>query len=220
MKIITLSKSSKIVIIFFNFVKGFLDSNSDVLKLAESNEIYNTEGSTATVLLLKDDDLFLGYVGDSSAILIKGNSSVNLCEDIDIPEVNKLECQRIENLGGVVLRVGQTLRLQGEIGLTRALGDAKYKKFLLAEPHLTHLKLEEKCRYIVLATDGLWKYLNISAVITLVLDNSELSECQIAELLHQSAMENGCMDNATIVVINLYKRKLIGNKFSGDNLYN
>lgn len=150
-------------------------------------------------------------MGDSSAILLRNNgeSTVKLCEEIDTAESNQREVERIEKSGGIVLKVGQIMRVQGEIAVTRAIGDYKYKEFIITEPHIVHTEIRKEYRdeYLIIASDGLWNTLSFSEVSNIVYQNKEKTECEISELLHKIAREKDSQDNITVLIINLAKRE-------------
>lgn len=186
-----------------------LDSELEILHC--SDQLSPTEGSTATAALLLKDQLHLAYIGDSSAILIRngGKSVINLSDCKDSAENNAAEVERIEKAGGVVLKVGGTMRVQGELAVTRAFGDHKYKSLITSKPHVVNMKLSEDCdnEFLILATDGLWNALSYEEVATLVTSMKEKPENSIAECLYQKAVEKDSRDNITIAVINLEKRR-------------
>jgi len=47
-------------------------------------------------------------------------------------------------------------RLEGELALSRSIGDYRFKKYLSSEPEMTSHQLSDKDEYIILATDGFW----------------------------------------------------------------
>ncbi len=175
--------------------------------MACAKQLTDKEGSTATVALLVNDDLYLGYVGDSAAMIVQGPTqaaAVRLCQEVDTVEASHSEVTRIEAAGGVVIRG----RVLGELALTRAFGDVKYKAYVPAEPHIVHHKLEEgKDQFVVLATDGLWNVISADEVAKIVIDHREEAEDSIARALYSAATSKNSRDNITIVVINLEKRR-------------
>jgi serine/threonine protein phosphatase PrpC len=62
--------------------------------------------------------------------------------------------------------VHKSLRVNGEINVTRSLGDKRLKGILSAEPDIATYRLNEQDRMLVLATDGLW-----SVLIELIVDS-------------------------------------------------
>ena len=204
-----LTHFTKVRVFLFTIV-AFFQLDGELLILGKTGQLFDTEGSTATIALLLNDDLYVSYIGDSSAILIGngGKTVTNLCPEIDTASDNTKEVERIEKAGGVVLKVGKTIRVQGELALTRSFGDSRYKQYVISEPHITQHKLknENKHEFLVMASDGLWNSLTAVEVAHLVTEMKEEPENEIAERLHAEAMKRNCTDNITIAVINLEKR--------------
>jgi serine/threonine protein phosphatase PrpC len=189
---------------------AFAELDCELGTLASTHQIADNEGSTATVALITDNELHLAYVGDSAALLVdcETQNSTRLCQEVDTAASNENEVARVERAGGMVLKVGGTLRVQGELAVTRALGDLKYKPYVTSEPHIVHVSLPNAGlgQRLVLATDGLWNFLTPEDVATTVAASQHLPESEIAELLYSAALLKGSNDNITIAVINLHKR--------------
>lgn len=178
--------------------------------MAEEGRIGKGEGSTATVILLLNDELYVAYIGDSAAVLVESDNKtfVDLCPELDVAGSNPQEVERIRKLDGVVLMVGETMRVQGELALTRSLGVLKYKPYVTANPHIKRYSLKEQQNsFLVVATDGLWKALDGAAVAKIVSENTKLDEAEIAKKLHDEAIKRNSTDNITIVVVNIEKRQ-------------
>lgn len=89
-------------------------------------------GCTANVVIVDEESkkIFVANAGDSRAVLGKKGEAVPLSFDHK-PE-NEVEIERIEKAGSTITEG----RVDGNLNLTRALGDLKYKQ-------KTHLKPEE-----------------------------------------------------------------------------
>ncbi|KAH7441222.1 hypothetical protein KP509_03G029400 [Ceratopteris richardii] len=98
----------------------------------ESNQKHDV-GSTASTAILVGDRLVVANVGDSRAVICRGNTAYALSEDHK-PN-RKDERQRIEEAGGVVIWAG-TWRVGGILAVSRAFGDRSLKQFVVAEPEL------------------------------------------------------------------------------------
>ncbi len=107
-------------------------------------------GCTAVVALLVGKKLFVANAGDSRAVLMRNGVAVALSEDhkptqvifwfdrflgyFNPPFLQERELNRIKSAGGYVNVVG---RVNGNLNLSRSLGDLKYKQ-------LKHLRPEEQ----------------------------------------------------------------------------
>lgn len=90
-------------------------------------------GCTAIVgLVIGNEKLIVANAGDSRGVLCRSGKAIALSEDHKPQDVR--ESNRIKNAGGFVNAVG---RINGNLNLSRSLGDLKYKS-------LKHLKPEEQ----------------------------------------------------------------------------
>lgn len=112
------------------------------------------------------------------------------------------EQQRIEEAGGMVIFIG-TWRVNGNLSVSRAIGDAKDKKYVIGEGDVTRTAMTGKEDYLVVACDGIWD----------VVDDQELVECigkhlskenqrsTTAKALVEFAKSEGSGDNMTAIII-------------------
>lgn len=172
-----------------------------------TSDTCNLAGSTALVLYFAPNGvLYIANVGDSLAVLgsnsmdpvvLNRQHSVHLCED---------ERARIEAKGGSLVPITISdetyYRIEGQMSLTRAFGDAHLKQFLTSEPELTEIdsKVRSKYDWIILATDGLWDVLrkeDISQIMKRTVSKADL----VTKRLVSEAIERGSTDNITVVAI-------------------
>jgi protein phosphatase PTC2/3 len=100
--------------------QGFLDIDAAMLKDQTLRE--QMAGSTAVAILIKDDKLYCANAGDSRAIAcINGQLEVL---SLDHKPNNENEYKRICTGGGWV----EFNRVNGNLALSRALGDFEFKK--------------------------------------------------------------------------------------------
>ena len=109
------------------------------------------DGCTAAAMVIREQDLYLGHVGDSRAVLFRNGECMQLSNDHkpNIPE----ERERIEKMGGVVIWAG-TWRVGGVLAVSRAFGDRLLKDFVVARPDLRHEKLGAGDVAVVLVRGG------------------------------------------------------------------
>ena len=145
-------------------------------------------GTTATVVLLTDRQLYIANVGDSRCIKAnrrgsRGWISATLTVD-DKPELEE-ESARISSSGGKVrtLSVGGVPRAcrldeNGEVAgatlsLSRSLGDTAMKSVgVIADPHVRSLELSDEDACLVLASDGVWDVMSNREVADICEDYS------------------------------------------------
>lgn len=97
--------------------------------------------------------LYCANVGDSRAVLCRGDKAIRLTIDhkASLPE----EAKRIVDAGGFV---SSTKRVNGVLAISRALGDHLLKEndVVTAEPYTQDIELTHDDHYLILACDGLW----------------------------------------------------------------
>ena len=123
-----------------------------------------TAGCTACVIFCCDDKAYVANAGDSRAVLCRGGVAVNLSEDHKPSQ--KKELGRIRAAGGFVNSQG---RINGNLNLSRSIGDLKYKQvfgfapedqIITAEPDVTVTTILPEDEFILLACDGIWEVIH------------------------------------------------------------
>jgi serine/threonine protein phosphatase PrpC len=141
---------------------GVLESNNIWI----SGEGPDCMGTTAVVALvcLKTQEVFVANAGDSRCIRISGKKGVNLSRDHK--PILKSERLRIKKAGGFVLNPEDGGRVDGNLSLSRALGDFAYKRNkklkpseqkISCEPEVRHHRLDPNDSFLVLGCDGIWE---------------------------------------------------------------
>ena len=70
--------------------------------------------------------------------------SLSLCPLTSLHRTSEAsECERVEAQGGWLLSVKKTLRVQGQLQVTRAFGDWRYQPYISASPEIKILQKEE-----------------------------------------------------------------------------
>jgi len=187
------------------------DSPQDVLQVLrkaylETDERLKTavpshHGCTAVTCLVtgKGDSkyLYAGNVGDARAVLCRDGKAIRLTEEHKASDV--AESKRIIDRGGFIING----RVNGQIIITRSLGDHLMKEYIIGDPFLHFEKLTEKDTHLIVACDGLWDVVEDQAAADFVLENSKLSAGEISKKLLIKALQDGTTDNLTIMVIKL-----------------
>jgi len=132
-------------------------------------------GCTAVVACIRGKELLVGWSGDSRAIICKGGKAVALSEDHKPND--PVERSRIEKAGGFVQEMNGHHRVNGNLNLSRAIGDLKYKgnstiekkdQIITAEPDITRWTLSPDDEFAVLACDGVWDVMSNQEVADFV----------------------------------------------------
>ncbi len=167
-------------------------------QLDPAHGIYS--GCTAIVAVLTRDagKLYTANVGDARAVLCRHGRAIRLSFDHQarVPE----ERQRIKECGGLVIND----RVNGTLAVTRALGDASMKEFISGHPFTTETTLlaGDEDSFLILACDGLWDICSDQEACDYI--SSDIDDPQrCAELLIDFALEQGSMDNLSVIVVRL-----------------
>ncbi|OPY78182.1 MAG: Protein phosphatase 2C [Syntrophorhabdus sp. PtaU1.Bin058] len=155
-------------------------------------------GTTAAHFYIVEDRFITANTGDTRVIIgTEGNVAVLT---VDHKPGLPGETRRIENLGGEVTRIG-TPRVQGILAVSRALGDAYLKPYVIAEPRVAEGYLGKENDYAVLACDGVWDVLTPEEVIREARQSTDPQKG--ADGVVKKALDHGSADNITVIVIDL-----------------
>ncbi|CAJ1969377.1 unnamed protein product [Sphenostylis stenocarpa] len=133
---------------------------------------------------------------------------------------------RVETAGGQVQNWDGLPRINGQLAVTRAIGDVPFKSYgVISAPEVTDWQpLTANDSYLVVASDGVFEKMSLQDVCDLLWEVSRFSnmrsECtpssySLADLLVKNALKKGSMDNVAAVVIPLKSVKSSGNLLGG-----
>eukprot|EP00535_Pseudo-nitzschia_heimii_P008736 CAMPEP_0197180830 /NCGR_PEP_ID=MMETSP1423-20130617/5299_1 /TAXON_ID=476441 /ORGANISM="Pseudo-nitzschia heimii, Strain UNC1101" /LENGTH=483 /DNA_ID=CAMNT_0042630959 /DNA_START=38 /DNA_END=1489 /DNA_ORIENTATION=- len=202
--------------------------DSEILKISH----WSFQGSTAIVIWLHEeheerapnDDgdrevpgtqrtILAANVGDSRAVLCRGDKAWDLSRDHKPNDPT--EKSRIESFGGSVIWCGDVdkfgvpiedrgiYRVNGNLALSRAIGDRSERPHVTAEPEIISVPVEEGDQFVIVATDGLWDVMDSDDAVNYVRLSLKagVSKTEIADVMVQEAMRLGTYDNVTVVII-------------------
>ncbi|KAH7118821.1 hypothetical protein B0J11DRAFT_77667 [Dendryphion nanum] len=112
-------------------------------------------GSVATVLYIKEMELYISNVGDAQALLIRSEGGHRILTRKHDP-AEPSERTRIREAGGFVSRQG---RLNDVLEVSRAFGYVQMSPSVIASPHILNLTLGDTDEMILIASRELWDYL-------------------------------------------------------------
>jgi serine/threonine protein phosphatase PrpC len=197
---------------FTNILKECLTESPRDLQLAIHNAIKNVVttisvtdslfcGSTVCAVMIAKDKLMTINIGDSRSIIgyVPSRTLVQLTQDHkpSLPSEEK----RIHDSGGaVVVDSMGTPRVNGNLALSRAVGDFAEFPHVLATPDITRVDLSAHDKlHVAIATDGIWDVLSNMDVMMMM--NEGLHGRDIIDI----ASKRGSMDNMTIITIEITK---------------
>lgn len=198
-------------------VEGFLafDKTMEESPAVASGDDHS--GSTAITALVTPSHIYVGNCGDSRCILVRDGSAVEM--SIDHKPYLPSERDRIVAAGGTVTM----RRVNGDLAVSRALGDFVYKRAKAADgrplaPELQQVSPEPEVKvverspldqFLVLACDGIWDVMSNEDVALFVLKlvkegaDPDAGVCRIARELIDHCLAAGSRDNMTVVVVAL-----------------
>lgn len=148
-------------------------------------------GCTANVILIdKMQKIYAANAGDSRCVLGRGGKALPL--SFDHKPDDEIELRRIEKAGSVVTEG----RVDGNLNLSRALGDLKYKTNkdlkpeewpITANPDVKCVDLQPEDDFIIMGCDGIWETKSNDEMVEYIYDRlkkkKELKTI-VEELLH------------------------------------
>jgi serine/threonine protein phosphatase PrpC len=139
---------------------------------------------------------YCANVGDTRAVLLTATDVKRISYDHKCTDPE--EVQRVRSLGGIVFNG----RMFGQLALSRALGDHAMKKYgLCPRPAIHKHFINEKDKYIVVCSDGVWDVIEESEILKIA-QNSENAD-QLSENIVNKAVKNGSRDNISCLVIKI-----------------
>ena len=158
-------------------------------------------GTTASIILLHKENntkekIYCANVGDSRTVIISGDNVIKL--SYDHKGTDSHEAERVKKAGGVIFGG----RVYGKFALTRALGDFELKKNgVISTPFISKKDLDDKDRYIVVASDGVWDVINDELLLELSFKARNSDE--LCKSIVKTSLEKFTQDNVSCIVIRL-----------------
>lgn len=190
--------------------EGFLAIDD---KMKSDDEMKDdVSGATAVIVIIKDNKLFCGNVGDSRAVACVSGHARPL--SFDHKPANDDESKRISAAGGWV----EFNRVNGNLALSRALGDFAFKcneeksakeQIVTAYPDVTVEELTPDHEFVVLACDGIWDVMSNQEVVDFCRtrlaaghEPEEICEELLSHCLAPDCQMGGIgCDNMTVVLV-------------------
>lgn len=149
-------------------------------------------GCTANVIMLEEDKaIHIANAGDSRSVLCRGGKAFAL--SFDHKPDNPIEKERIEKAGSVITEG----RVDGNLNLSRSLGDLKYKQNkkltpsehpVTANPDTSKVLRKPEDEFIIMGCDGIWEKKDNQEMVDFVserLKNKMELKDIISELLNE-----------------------------------
>ncbi|KAI7747360.1 hypothetical protein M8C21_007993 [Ambrosia artemisiifolia] len=183
--------------IMIDDLKAFLQADQ---ALADECSVSDYCGTTALTVLIMGRHVIIANTGDCRAVLCRNGSAAQITQD-HRGSTCLQEKERCERLGGYFDGEGY---LNGQLGVTRALGDRymKKEKMLIAEPDVRQMVLTDNDEFMIVACDGIWDVMSNQEAVALVRcqlrQHNDPQRCA-KELVNQ-ALRLHSTDNLTAIV--------------------
>ena len=203
------------------FEKVFLETNNEM----NNNERIDSSlsGSTCVSLIFTNERIICINVGDSRCILGKYNnaqfSTINLSRDHKPDDDDEKE--RIIKKGGIVeafkdndgnfigpKRVWCKENDVPGLAMSRSFGDEiAHSVGVICNPEIFDYRLLKEDKFIILASDGIWEFINSEEVVDIVKefylknDSKGATECLYEEACKRWMNKEGIIDDITIIVV-------------------
>ncbi|XP_062159672.1 probable protein phosphatase 2C 27 [Alnus glutinosa] len=169
-----------------------------------------SSGTTALTAMIFGRSLLVANAGDCRAVLSRRGIAVEMSKD-HRPDCTK-EKTRIESLGGYI----DDGYLNGELGVTRALGDWHLEGMkgtgervgpLSAEPELKLVTLTKEDEFLIIGSDGIWEVFSSQNSVDFawrrLQEHNDVRLC--CKQIVEEAVKRGATDNLTVVMVDFHK---------------
>ncbi|KAF1832424.1 PP2C-domain-containing protein [Decorospora gaudefroyi] len=155
-----------------------------------------TSGSVATVLFLKEMELYISNVGDAQALLIRSEGGHKILTRKHDP-AEPSERSRIREAGGFVSRQG---KLNDVLEVSRAFGYVQMSPSVIASPHILNLTLGDTDEMVLVASRELWEYLTPDFAVDVA--RSERNDLMVAaQKLRDLAIAFGATNKIMVMLL-------------------
>nr|GEW24466.1 probable protein phosphatase 2C 49 [Tanacetum cinerariifolium] len=192
------------------FLKELQDSHCKAFLKADQalkNECSISDycGTTALTVLILGRHVIIENAGDCRAVISRKGKVIQMSNDHRPSYLQ--EKKRVEELGGYF----EDGYLNGELAVTRALGDRHMKSLvgsnskspLTAEPEMTQMVLTNDDEFLIIGCDGIWDVMSNDEAVGLVrrqLIQHNDPQRSATELINQ-ALRLHTSDNLTAIVV-------------------
>jgi len=170
-------------------------------------------GCTANVCLIVKDTLYVANSGDSRCVLSSKGQAVEM--SFDHKPDNEIEKERVQKAGGYI----SDGRINGNLNLSRALGDLEYKRntdlqpgeqLISAVPDIKKRTLTSDDEFMVIGCDGIWECMSNQAIMDFVSERIKANNYSNTSKLVEELLDRilatdtstgiGC-DNMTCIIV-------------------
>ncbi len=171
--------------------QSFIDIDNYLKNLNNTKDT----GSTATIVIIDNKNLYCANVGDSRCYFISKNKLIQLTKDHNCNDIE--EVKRVENSKGKVFMH----RVFGVLPLTRTIGDFDLKDFgVICTPYICKQKINKDSQFCILASVGVWDQIEREGIEEYLKNNNNLDSQKLCDYLIDTSLENSRYNVSCIVI--------------------
>lgn len=175
-----------------DIIKTFENLHQQVIKVTGA-------GCTATVVIMKENEIEFANCGDSCAYILKKDGKLEKMT-YDHKASDAEEEKMIVANGGCVMNIFGAKRVNGQIMVTRSIGDRSLHPPMSCIPHISVCKIED-VKSICIMSDGVTDVINDEGIKDIMLGGGSVVER--VQLLRNKAYKGGSRDNICAIVIDV-----------------
>ncbi|KZV49243.1 putative protein phosphatase 2C 14 [Dorcoceras hygrometricum] len=200
---------------------GYLKTDDEFLKQAPNSQGLGS-GACCVTALIQGQELLVSHLGDCRAVLSRSGIAEGLttdhrptCED----EQRRIEDKARQterkfkdySIGGYVEFHRGAWRVHGTLAVSRSIGDAHLKDWVISEPDTKIIDLQPDMDFLILASDGLWEEVTNQEAVDIVMKSCSSNTKQVV-ISAQETRRSLCPCTSPIAVtksprVSLIKRK-------------
>lgn len=186
-------------------MRSFVETDAAFAKTC-SLESALSSGTTALTAMIFGRSLLVANAGDCRAVLSRLGVAIEMSKDHRPCCIR--ERKRVEALGGYI----DDGYLNGQLGVTRALGDFHLEGMkeigenggpLIAEPELKLLTLNNEDEFLIIGSDGIWDVFTSQNAVDFarrrLQEHNDVKLC--CKEIVEEAIKRGALDNLTVVMV-------------------
>lgn len=166
-------------------------------------QIARDQGTTATIAMILDGNLWTANVGDARTVLDNNGIPVQLTEDAK-PHDPRYR-RGIEHRGGNVVGIFGVPRVNGDLAVARAIGDHRLNGAISARSKIARIPMSQvqPGSHLILCCDGIYDVSRTADVVAGAHAHQSRTAGTLAKDIIYSAYQAGSTDNLSALVVKL-----------------
>lgn len=195
-----------------NVVQSLAQTCNTLANTLETDDNAFTTGSTALVMVINKEQVWIMNVGDCRAVLKYFDTVRYSSKQItrDHKPNDDIEAKRIKDVNGFIVQDPfGTWRVGGNLAVARSFGDRYLAPAVTWKPDIYVFNIEKDMRAIFLASDGIWDTISNNDIIAIsqnVIENNMSYDQddimnKVVKTVSSEAQRKGSGDNITLIFV-------------------